>query len=403
MRVLFVAENYPNNIQPASGGDIHSQARALLAQGVEVRVLAPIPWVPVKGSFRGWPAYSQVNAADEIDGVPIIHPRYLTPPRPIRVDYWRIALPLQYAPILAKMRKTFPFDLIHGQNLFPEGYVALRLAKKFGVPSMVHSRGSDAVYWPHNLRRYRRFAEKVIQSADQLLTICHAQRRVVEALAQPKAICEVVYNGVDPTRYDANPELRNQLRQQLNLGPNNLLLAFVGELRTNKGIAELLEAFETIAAMHNHCQLLMIGGGSEAEQWYQAADNLKARSRLRFAGYVSPPEVANWLSAADIFVFPSHREGLPNAVLEAAAVGLPIVATNCGGIPEIIQDGINGLLVSPQDTKELICALERMISQPDLRARFSARVRADTLQKFSWDAHGKRLREVYERVLAATP
>lgn len=399
MRVVFIAENYPNNIQPFSGKFIHLQALALRDQGVEVRVLAPIPWVPTKGTFRGWPAYAQVYATDNVDGIPVVHPRYLTPPRAIRVDYWRMILPLQYAPMLENMRRTFPFDLIHGQNLFPEGHISMRLAQRFGVPSVVSSRGSDAVYWPYNLRRYRIAAETVISSADQIVAVSHAQRRTVEQLAQPRTPCEVVYNGVDPEVYKPHPIIRARLREQLGLKSGDLLISFVGELSVNKGVGELITAFGALAARYEHIHLVMIGGSSSSDQWQPPINDSTTHTRLRYTGMIPSVDVVRWLNASDIFAFPSHREGLPNAVLEAASVGLPIVATMCGGIPEIIEEGVNGILIPTKDTAALIDALDCMIRNPELRAKFSTRLRADILRKFSWNVHGKKLRDIYEKVL----
>jgi teichuronic acid biosynthesis glycosyltransferase TuaC len=399
MRVLFVAENYPNNVQPESGRDIHQQALALKRQNIDVQVVAPIPWMPFKGSFRGWPDYNEVYAMDTLDGVQIYHPRYLTPPRFMRVDYWKVALPIQYKPLFTRIRRTFRFDLVHGQNLFPEGHVAIQMGQNLGVPALVSSRGSDAAYWPHQLRRYRRAVQDVIQLADQMVTVSYAQRKLVEALAPPMVECQVVYNGVDPVRFVADTGARDAVRLQLGLHPNHTLLIFVGALVINKGIRELLEAFQALAVHHSHIHLALIGKSNE--NW-QAAVNSELHQKVHFVGAVSGTEVVNWLNAGDVFVFPSYREGLPNAVLEAGAVGLPIVATHVGGIPEVIRDQVNGLLVPPQDVSALTMAIDRLIRDSNLRTQFRHRVRNDVLNTFSWSVHGTRLKHIYEQLLSRT-
>lgn len=145
-------------------------------------------------------------------------------------------------------------------------------------------------------------------------------------------------------------------------------LIYVGRLAHEKGVGHLLRAVRSLAAAGRDVQLKICGDGPLKEKLQAEAATMGLGRRVRFLGFVPPGKgVYSELDRADIFVLPSLSEGIPKVLLEAMARGLPIVATAVGGIPDIIRDGYNGLLVPPGDAEAIAAAVDRLLGSPGLR------------------------------------
>lgn len=187
-----------------------------------------------------------------------------------------------------------------------------------------------------------------------------------------------IFNGVDSaslSRADAQQEINNLLG--ITLGTYTELVC-VAELHPNKDHETLLEAF---ASLPTSTRLTLIGDGEERERLTRLATQLHLSDRIVFAGFVSAP--ARLLKAFDIFVLSSRTEALSYTILEAGIAGLPIVASRVGGIPEIIEDQISGLLATPGSATEFKSQLERYINSPDLRSAHSHVLEKRIREQFS--------------------
>jgi glycosyltransferase involved in cell wall biosynthesis len=154
-------------------------------------------------------------------------------------------------------------------------------------------------------------------------------------------------------------------------GNEPLSLLFVGRLIREKGIFEALDAFAAISESHD-CRMVLVGDGPEAPAIAQRVAELGLQDRVGLAGFFEGRSLHDVYSAADIFVFPSYREGFPTAVTEAMAAGLPVITTRTRGMADHLAPERNALLVQPRDTAALIVALRRILDDPELRARMSA-------------------------------
>lgn len=169
----------------------------------------------------------------------------------------------------------------------------------------------------------------------------------------------VIHNWIASTKYSALP------RTELHTAGEPVTIVFLGWVERNKGIFELLEAINQLRDSGVH---LLIGGeGADDETFDTKTCELGLDEQVKRAGWVSGQEKLDLLAEADVFVMPSYREGMPNALLEAMAAGLPCVASSVGGIPDIITDGETGFLVEARDVTDLARALQKLISSPDLR------------------------------------
>lgn len=181
----------------------------------------------------------------------------------------------------------------------------------------------------------------------------------------------IVHCAVDPERYGA-------FSGRADRGRTGRLL-FVGRLVPVKGVSLLLEAFAALQEDYRGARLTLIGDGPERTALEGRAAQLGVA--VDFAGYRSQDEVASALADSDLFVLPSFAEGVPVVLMEAMASGLPVVTTRIAGIPELVEDGVSGLVLPPGDPAALGGAIAQLLSDPDLRARMGAagraRVKAD--------------------------
>lgn len=159
------------------------------------------------------------------------------------------------------------------------------------------------------------------------------------------------------------------------------------------------EFFTALAALPDGypVEALIIGGGRREAEMRRLAAELGLAGRVHFLG--QRDDVPDLLSALDLFVLPSHSEGVSLALLEAMAAGLPVIATAVGGLPEVVTDGDNGLLVPPEDPEALATALERLLEDPALAQRLGANARRHVEENFSLERLGREINEIYTELI----
>ncbi len=189
------------------------------------------------------------------------------------------------------------------------------------------------------------------------------------------------------------------IRQNLAIDPDAFVLVTVGRLIEGKGHDFLLSAFAAAAARHPQLRLAVVGDGPLRNRLANKARALGVGASVRFTGHLEREEVARQLRASDVFCLLSDYENYSNAVIEAMAAGLPVIATRIGGFPLQIDDGVNGFLVAPGSVPEFLEKLERIISSNSVDRRLSAGARAFA-SRFSWETTAIRATEVYEQILA---
>jgi len=172
-----------------------------------------------------------------------------------------------------------------------------------------------------------------------------------------------ITNGVLPLP-EGTTRFRGQVRRDFRIGEEETTLLVVARLSQEKGIDVLLQAFRILLEMSPEFKLIIVGAGVEEKNLKLLAKKLKIEEAVRFAGFQT--EVIPYYSSADIYVAPSRFEGLGMSVLEAMRSGLPIVATNVGGHPEIVQDGVSGFLVPSEDAKGMASAILEINKMQDL-------------------------------------
>jgi len=255
----------------------------------------------------------------------------------------------------------------------------------------------DLPSWLKVLKRLRRrlYASQV----DRYLAVSNyvAQRLTSQAVARPEKI-RVIYNGVDLNRFTpAAPAERAGLRADLlGAGPDERVAVFVGQLSPDKGLDALLRAAPQILAQENK-RLVLIGSGPLEEAARQAEEAWGGR--LSVLGLRD--DVHLFLQAADVGVFPSAwKEAFGLTIAEAAACGLPVVASNVGGIPEVVADGETGLLVPPGDVDALAQALKGLLSDDGARTKMASNARTRAERMFDIRRTALQTLSLYQEMLS---
>jgi len=183
------------------------------------------------------------------------------------------------------------------------------------------------------------------------------------------------------------------------LGLNGKVILTVARLTPWKGVDKIVEVLPEIRERVSEANLVVVGDGPELENLQRLAREVGVERYVSFVGHVSHEEVPYYLRAANVFVLYSGYEGLPHIVLEAMATGVPVVLSDTGGNPEVIEDGVNGLLVPIGDQEELKGAILRVLQDKELAGEFVKRSREKVAHSFAWDVMVERTLEVFQAAM----
>jgi glycosyltransferase involved in cell wall biosynthesis len=206
-------------------------------------------------------------------------------------------------------------------------------------------------------------------------------------------------SGVDLARFRPDPAARARLRAELALPSEAVVFLFLGRLNRDKGVLELARAFSGMASRHPDAWLLVVGPDEEGLTPEVERAVQGCAGRVRILGFTDRPEQV--MAAADVYCLPSHREGFGTAVIEAAATGLPAIASRIYGLTDAIQEGETGLLHAPGEPQELSGLMSRLAGDPGLRTAMGLRARRRAEQDFAAARLTAELLRHYERLLSA--
>ena len=272
---------------------------------------------------------------------------------------------------IRKNRKNV--DVLLCMQLTPNGLIGIAAKKLFRIPVISYVRGGD---WYFSKGGFfgRMIISRVLRKSDLVLT--QTEKIKNEILEEfPKTRIKVIPNGIHP--YPKRAEGRN--------------IIFVGNLIERKGVKYLIDAMKGMDE-----RLVIVGSGTLERE-------LKKRSKgqnVFFTGYLAQDKIRDFMCRnGKVFVLPAIRgEGLPNAILEAMSVGLPVVATNIAGIPDIVRDGKTGFIVEPKDTEGLKEAIKKITTDNKLHGRMST-VSLKEIKKYHWENVIKQLEDVMSSFL----
>ena len=280
------------------------------------------------------------------------------------------------------------YDVINTQTrFFITSFLGLIFAKLKRTPLVHTEHGARHSLVPNKVidlisRAYdHSIGTLIVKSASRNTGVSEAACEFLKHLGAANA--QVIYNGIDTTIFKKKED--TNYREKLGISNDAAVITFVGRLIYAKGVQDLISAFSRIKDTTPEIKLLIVGGGPYRAELEKLAHQTDSHSSILFLGQKNQDEIIDVLSATDIFVNPSYSEGLGISVMEAASIGLPIIATDIGGTREIITTDKTGVLVKAGDVGQLAEELGRLHANAELRGKIGKNARILAEQKFNWD------------------
>lgn len=250
---------------------------------------------------------------------------------------------------------------------------------------------------------FRELINRLTASLDhKVIAVCEAARilEIKNSHVHPEKVL-TIYNGVDVNKFTpVNDNQRIQLRKQLGYPPDCFIVGSLGRLHPQKGFEYLIEAIATCNEFLKGTLLLIAGSGKLESKLKNQAKKLGISNHIVFLG--ERADIVSILGVSDVFVSSSLWEGMSNSILEALACGLPVIATNVGGTSEIIKHNINGLLITPCDTKAIADAILDLWNSPQKMKALGLQARKIVMEKFSDQAMTQQVEQLYDNLLSST-
>jgi len=287
--------------------------------------------------------------------------------------------------------RSYSINILHTHG-YRSDVAGLIAAKLTGIPIISTVHGWTPISM--KMRGYQMIDRFCLKRFDKI--ICVSNLLYGEFAKLGVGVDRLVYLPNAVSLPEQRPSQREDARQKLYLPLSEKIVVAVGRLSPEKGIDILLTAYANQFSTDSGVRLLLVGDGPQRADLEAVARRLGIAERVTFAGFVS--DVASYYAAADLFVMSSHTEGFPMALLEAMAWGLPALATAVGGIPDIVQNGINGFLVQSGNEKQLAVAMGNLLNNRGLAERMGQVARQTITERFAVKQWAHNLERVYTRV-----
>ena len=393
--LLVYSSLFPSPVQPNAGVFVRERMFRVGAH-LPIVVVAPTPWFPfqsllrlIKPHFRPMPP-----AHLQQDGVDVWYPRYFSVPGLFK-QWDGLFMALSTYAMVKRLKLAGRVDIIDAHFAYPDGYAATLLGRWLKVPVAITLRGTEA--------RHARTPTlvgpltKALQGATRLIAVSSELRRVALQLGADPARALVVGNGVDISKFQPYP--KDQARAKLGIAPTARVLISVGGLVERKGFHRVIPLLPELLKSFPDLVYLIVGGasaeGNNQAELEKMVTDLGLGPHVRFLGPKPHSDLAEVLSAADVFVLATRAEGWANVFLEAMACGLPVVTTDVGGNREVVCRPELGEVVPFGDQQALGEAL-----QAALKASWCAERIRQYAQENAWPHRVQVLLDVFRSMAA---
>jgi glycosyltransferase involved in cell wall biosynthesis len=400
LRIICPTYWYPQHANDTQATYVHDINRHLVRRGHAVTVVTP-----------GDPSLPR---SDMFDGVRIVRFPLELPPD---LTYGRVAqsrvswlgkfarvvvmahyLEAQHRAILAEARENGG-DVIHAHWAIPTGPAAVMAARKLHLPSVITMHGGDVYVNPEQgydfpTRWYVRPPLRwTLRHAGALTAITEDCRQHALRAGAPAEHIRLVFNGTDLRRFSP---AENGNRGDPRFGPHMVFAC--RQLFPRKGIRFLLEAGAALKSQFPDLKIVLAGDGFERPELARLAADLGIASDVTFLGWVPNVELPQYYRAAAVSVIPSLEEGFGIPAAEAMGCEVAVVASDAGGLPEVVENGVTGIVVPRGDAKALAQAIGSLLADPQRRRTMGQAGRERALRLFDWDRSAQQFEEIYREV-----
>lgn len=405
MKILvFASSAFPRWKTDPSPSFVYDLSLRLKKSGADVVVLAP----HAPGSRR----------FEVIGGMRVYRFRYFFPSSLERLCYGAGILPNMKASFIARLQLPFLLTselvsllrvcikekpgVIHAHWILPQGFAAAIASRLTGIPVVMTAHAGDV--FPLNKPLFRILSRFALSSASAVTVNSAFTKNAVARLT--KKPIGIIPMGVDLRLFSSASKLASsEVRKKLGIWRNGKVLLFVGRLVEKKGVSYLISAMPSVVHKFPDCKLVIVGDGIEKKSLMQQVVSLGLSKNVIFTGSVQNSELPAYYRASDVFILPSivakggDTEGLGVVLLEAIAAGIPVIASNVGGIPDIVINQRTGILVDQKDAGQLSAAIEKLLGSHQLARNLSRSARAHVVKNFSWDSASRSFWQVFKSLL----
>lgn len=394
MHILMVAVSFPSPEYPYRGAFIGEQVRRLLDHIERITVLSPTPYVPGFARINRVATQASLPARYEFvkDRCEVLFPRYLKAPGGMCL-WWTTA---QWRRLVSntvrELIETRSLALIHANKGGLSSWSAIQAARQYGIPCVVTYQGTEVHTDLVKQQKEWKLSQDSFRIADLNILVSRSLERTLKACGQPQGRCEVMLRGVDLKTFFPPPA--NSIRRPV--------ILFVGRVTEAKGVFDLLEAWKVVSAKCERVELWIVGPNHTDARFLRAIESCSQAKSIKVLGPLPLHEVADLMRLAQVLCLPSHGEGTPNSVMEAMACGLPVIATEVGGIPDIVESNQTGMLIQKGHIKGLVDALVLLLQDSDRRARMGEAAHVFAREYLDARKTAKRLDGLYRELIEAS-
>lgn len=295
------------------------------------------------------------------------------------------------------------FDIIHTHSA-KAGFIGRIAAKTFSKKSkIIHTLHGSSFhpFQPAIIRYLYKMSEKIASfCTDYFISVSNVilENHIMTGIVKKEKSC-VIRSGFEVEEYQKSIDIRDEIRNKLGISEKNILIGMIGRLFPLKGQEYLLRVFSKISGDYPETYLILVGDGILREKFEKFVKEHHLENRVHFTGLVKPEEIPLLTAAMDIGVHTSLREGLPRAVVQILASGKPVIAFDIDGAREVIEDGVNGFLVPPEDEINLEKKLRFLIENPDICKKMGLKGKQKVFQEFSVEKMVTEIERLYFNIL----
>jgi len=388
MKIWVISHYYPS-----PGKYSHLSLRELVKHGHSVQVFSFVPWLPKFTSITSVKKYLNEELQPfTLEGVNVIPIPYIPGISRINTSLANYIKARAAINVIKRLRKSMKFpNIIYAFDIYLNGQIGARIAAFFELPIAIIMIGTDIHTSGIRNHRIKSLIGDAMEHSDLLLSVCDAlANRAIELYQQWSPQIKTLYSICDVDNYRATLPISTSLHR----------LLFVGALVPTKGIFELIEAFDILTNEFPDLNLTLRGSGKWENKLRSEIKHRSIESKVKILGRLDEDKLISLYNTSDIFVFPSHAEGLPNSVVEAVSCERAVVTSNVGGVSEIAADNTAFIRIPSQDVTALVEGIKRILKTDisQLRSDASAN-RLAVIQRFSPSVHVAQLEKYLNHII----
>lgn len=385
MKILVLSSLFPSPASPNSGIFIKEQLKEIKKLCSVIGVISPVPWLSDRNGK---------SIREEWEDTIIYRPRFFTIPKfTIYLNGFFYFISVYF--FLRKMKELINFEILHVHFAYPAGFAGALLGKILKKKVVLTVRGTDINSFPRN-PLLRILIKYTLKNVEEIISVSDALKTKVSNMGIEVSKITVIPNGVNLDLFSPIP--KRDARKELGLDRHCKIILFVGNFEKVKGLDFLLRAFKGIGNSNiiDKTILVLIGTGSLYNVINKMIDDYGIQDRVMLKSYIPHEGIPLWMNASDVLCLTSLSEGRPNVLYEAIACGIPVVATDVGGISEIIVSKELGELIPSKSVNDIQDALLRV-----LKKEWDAQSIRNYALPHSMASYSKKVVDVYHKCLTS--